>query len=141
MSGSGSIPICLPRFAITIIMSLLPLWCREATNDCGIILLQSTSQLPPTKSMADASGTSRPRLDMTTASSTSWCRDSRGSGTSMAAGVAVALAWRNDEVGFRNSTGSCKQRNRAGAAAKTESDESGEEGMAGVTVWKHGCVL
>ena len=57
--------------------------------------------------MADASGTSRARWDKTTASSTSWCSDSTGPGTSMAA--PATPAWRNDEVGFRNSSGSCNQ--------------------------------
>uniref|UniRef100_A0A0D3FJX9 Uncharacterized protein n=1 Tax=Oryza barthii TaxID=65489 RepID=A0A0D3FJX9_9ORYZ len=45
--------------------------------------------------MADASGTSRARWDKTTASSTSWCSDSTGPGTSMAA--PATPAWRNDE--------------------------------------------
>ena len=69
-------------------------------HGCDAIL-----KLPPTKSMADASGTSRPRREITTASSTSWCSDSSGSGISTAA--VATPAWRNDEVGFRNRTGSC----------------------------------
>lgn len=77
--------------------------------------------------MADASGTSRARREMTTASSTSWCSDSSGSGTSIAA--PATPAWRNDEVGFRNSTGSCNQRNRATTAtAATGSETAQEEG-------------
>ena len=96
-------------------------------------LVVTTLKLPPTKSMADASGTSRPRWEMTTASSTSWCSDSSGSGISTAA--VATPAWRNDEVGFRNRTGSCN-------TPKHKRDQTREpHGKEGEGSWKGGSVL
>jgi hypothetical protein len=73
---------------------------------------------------------------MTTASSTPWCSDSSGSGISTAA--VATPAWRNDEVGFRNRTGSCNTPKHTGDQTRDRAGRRGREVGGAAVFWDRG---